>query len=125
MRLLIDENVPNPVAAFLRARGHEVVYARDILPLGADDHVIATYGNEIEAVIVTWNHKHFKRLVSRATYQRYRQVGRISFLCKETIGRQRIAQCIDLIEAEYSLAQQRTDKRILVEIRVDGLFIAT
>ena len=41
MRLLIDENVPDSVAQFFASRGHEVLYARDLLPRGTPDQVIA------------------------------------------------------------------------------------
>ena len=122
MQLLIDQNVPRSVADYLETRGHAALHVKDVLGPTATDQVIVAYANRIGAVVVTWNHKHFKREVTRATQQK-RRVGRISFCCPENMGVQRAKQCMELVEAEYGLAQQRHDKRILIEIRRDTIVI--
>lgn len=122
MLLLIDENVPRSVAAVFQTRGHDIVLVKEALGEGTPDPAVATYADTINAIIITWNHKHFKRWVSRATQGR-RQAGRISFKCEEVKGAQRAEQCMELIEAEYALAQSRKDKRVLIEISRDGIFI--
>ncbi len=103
MLLLIDENVPRSVATVFQTHGHDIVFVKEALGEGTPDPAVVTYADTINAIIVTWNHKHFKRWVSRATQGR-RQAGRISFKCEE------------LIEAEYALAQSRKDKRVLIEL---------
>lgn len=119
MTLLIDENVPESVADFFRERGHNVLSVRDVLLPGTPDSVIAKYGNQIGAIVVTWNHKDFKKLITRvpdglgATFHR---LGRINFRCVEPRGRQRAEDLIDLIEFEYDQCQRLTDKRIMMEI---------
>jgi len=49
MLLLIDENVPDSVAKFFAARGHEIRFVRDLFPGGTPDPVIATWGNRVSA----------------------------------------------------------------------------
>jgi predicted nuclease of predicted toxin-antitoxin system len=103
MRLLVDENVPRSVSEVFREHGHEIIFVKYALGEGTADQAIATYANEIDAIVVTWNHRHFKRWVSRAA-QGQRHVGRISFRLEEVRGAQRARQCMPLIEAEYALA---------------------
>lgn len=122
MRLLIDENVPRSVAEVFRAHGHEILFVKYVLGEGTPDPAIAQHAEAINAIVVTWNHKHFQRWVTRAT-QGQRQAGRISFKLDEARGAQRAEQCMELIEAEYALAQRRKDKRVLIEIRPNGVFI--
>ena len=64
MLLLVDENVPQSVADFFAARGHQVKQVRDILPAGTPDPVIAAVGDQMSAIVVTWD-KDFESLVGR------------------------------------------------------------
>jgi predicted nuclease of predicted toxin-antitoxin system len=77
MLLLIDENVPNSVAEFLAERGHDVRFVRDLFPAGTPDPVIATIGDRLSAVVVTWD-RDFERLVKRipeGNRARFRRLG--------------------------------------------------
>ncbi len=119
MLLLMDENVPDSVTQFFRERGHDVRLVRELFLGGTPDPVIARLGDQMEAIIVTWNHKDFKRLVARVPLgesARLRQLGRISFRCNEAHGRRRAEELIDWIEFEYSQVQQRRDRRLMMEI---------
>jgi predicted nuclease of predicted toxin-antitoxin system len=64
MLLLIDENVPNSVAEIFASRGHEVRFVRDLFPAGTPDPVIATIGERLSAIVVTWD-RDFEQLVKR------------------------------------------------------------
>ena len=119
MHLLVDENVPDSVAQFFKERGHTVTLVRDILPRGTPDQIVALVGDELRAVIVTWNHKDFKRLASRIPEkgrQQFRNLGRITFRCSEAHGRQRLEALIEWVEFEYGQAQKTPDKRMMLEI---------
>lgn len=119
MLLLIDENVPDSVTAFFRERGHEVHLVREVLLPGTPDPVVATLGDTLGAVIVTWNHKDFKKLAARVpegNVQRFRHLGRINFRCNEAHGRRRAEQLIESIEFEYNQVLKLRDRRLLVEI---------
>lgn len=118
MRLLIDENVPDSVAQFFFERGHEIVFARDLLPRGTPDQVIAVLGNELDSIIVSWD-QDFLGLVSRAptrTRRRLRRLGRITYKCRYLNGRRCTEDLIEWIEFEFNQAQRRRDRRMLIQI---------
>jgi predicted nuclease of predicted toxin-antitoxin system len=119
VRLLIDEDVPQSVADYFRERGHEVILVRETLLPGTPDAAIAAIGDQIEAIVVTWNHRDFQRLASRAsigTRQRFRRLGRISFRCSQSRGRARLEQLIHSIEFEYEQSIKQRDPRLIMEI---------
>lgn len=119
MRFLIDENVPDSVADFLRQRGHEVELVRDVLLRGSPDQLVVFTASLQESIVVTLD-RDFKSLIqrmpegSRGTV-RYR-TGRISLRCNPVVARQRIETLIERIEFEYELAQREDDPRLIVEI---------
>ncbi len=119
MVLLVDENVPASVTQFFRERGHEVHLVWDLFPRGTADPVIGKLGDEQAAVVVTWNHRDFKKLAARVPVgqrRRFRRLSLISFRCRESLGRRRAEELIEFIEFAYEQAQRRRDKRLLVEI---------
>ncbi|MEQ8330679.1 MAG: DUF5615 family PIN-like protein [Longimicrobiales bacterium] len=123
MLLLIDENVPNSVAQFLEDRGHDVRFVRDLFPAGTPDPVIATIGDRLSAVVVTWD-RDFERLVKRVpegNRARFRRLGRISFRCNEVRGRELIERWIDMIEFHYQRALEQPDLRMLVQIQENSV----
>jgi predicted nuclease of predicted toxin-antitoxin system len=118
MTLIIDENVPEAVAEFFRARGHIVIAIRDFLGRGAPDDAVAEFGDVEMAVVVTWD-RDFKRLVRRVPLgnrMRFRKLGRISFECRESAGLHRLERLIDHIEFSYSMAQRERDHRLILEV---------
>jgi predicted nuclease of predicted toxin-antitoxin system len=117
--LLIDENVPESVTEVFRQRGHEISYVRDLCLAGTPDPIVAAIGNRMEAVVVTWNHRDFKKLAARIPkggQAAFRKLGRISFRCNEARGRIRAEEIMETIEEEYGRAQRRRDKRLLIEV---------
>jgi predicted nuclease of predicted toxin-antitoxin system len=117
--LLIDENVPDSVARYFRERGHRVTLVREILPRGTADPIVALVGDELRAVVVTWNHKDFKRLIARipeSGRRRFRNLGLITFRCSEANGRRRVEELIEWIEFEYAQAQRLPHQRLMLEI---------
>jgi hypothetical protein len=119
MLLFIDENVPTSVTEFFRSRGHDVRFVWDLFPRGTTDPVIAKLADEQAAVVVTWNHRDFKKLADRVPVghrRRFRRLSLISFRCRESLGRRRAEEYIEFIEFAYERAQRSRDKRLLVEI---------
>ncbi len=126
IRFLVDQNVPDAVPQFLQERGYEVTLIRDVFPTDVEDPVIAKAADDYGAVCVTNNHKHFKGPLGRRPpvgERMLRHSSRISFTCRETVARRRLEEHIDSIEFEWQRAQQRSDKRVLIEISERGLFI--
>jgi hypothetical protein len=52
-----------------------------------------------------------------------RRLGRINFQCADSKGRYRVEQVIEIIEAEYEMAQKRGDERVLVEVLTNSFRI--
>jgi predicted nuclease of predicted toxin-antitoxin system len=123
MLLLIDENVPNSVAEFLAARGHDVRFVRDLFPSGTPDPVIATIGDRLAAIVVTWD-RDFEDLVKRipeGNRAKFRRLGRLSFRCNEVRGRELIEKWIESVEFHYQQAMRRGDFRMIVQIQENAL----
>lgn len=123
MLLLIDENVPNSVAECFSARGHEVKFVRALLPAGTPDPVIATVGDRLAAVVVTWD-KDFDALVRRipaGNRTRFRRLGRISFRCNPAHARRLLERWIEMIELQHRLAAEDPDVRMIAVIQASGV----
>jgi predicted nuclease of predicted toxin-antitoxin system len=122
MLLLIDENVPRSVADFFASRDHDVRYVLDLFPAGVPDPVIATIGDRLSAIVVTWD-RDFETLVRRVpegNRQKFRRLGRISFRCNEVQGRLLLERWISHIEFHYETARQQPDFRMMVQIQESG-----
>ena len=122
MLLLVDENVPNSVAEYFAQRGHDVRFVRDLLPSGTPDPVIATIGDRLSAIVVTWD-RDFEKIVKRipeGNRSAFRRLGRISFQCNEVEGRALLEKWIDLLEFHYAQALQQSDFRMIVQIQKSG-----
>jgi hypothetical protein len=111
MSLLADENVPTAVVRLLRRRGHAVASVRQAFSCGASDKQIAAYARRHNAIVVTWNKKHFEPLfpMGRAGG------GALFFCCPVVAAVDRVESFLDTIELEYDIAQ-RMEMRLLVEI---------
>ncbi len=78
----------------------------------------ATTGT-INGIVVTFNHKHFKKLVARAPAadrQRFRNLGRISLMCAAPRTLSRLEKFIEAIEFHHRQALRQSDKRLMVEL---------
>lgn len=119
MVFLIDEDVPVDVASFLALRQHTVYLVKTVLGAGSPDRSNVLFADRISAVVVTWNHKDYARLIPRRPPDnnwRYRHAGRLSFLCSHPRGQGRLEQFIELIEAEFQGRAAQHDRRVIAEI---------
>lgn len=125
MILLLDEHVPVSLAEVFEGRGHTVYLAKDLLPSGSPDQIVAATADRLGpgAVLVTWD-KDYQALVPRAGKAgagRFRNLSRISFGCPEPQAKARLLQEIDTIEFKHAKAMTLSDKRIIVEITTERL----
>ncbi|WP_209425304.1 DUF5615 family PIN-like protein [Pararhodobacter sp. SW119] len=101
IRFLLDNNVPDSVAHFLRERGHDVELVREIMASDAKDPVVAVAAIEAQRVLISWdkdfNHQRFQQ-------PRFAALSRIGMSCPEPDGAARIAQLIDVVEFTYARA---------------------
>lgn len=123
MQLVTDEMVPDSVGEFLKARRHKVFLVRESLKEGTSDDGVARFANQMEAIVLTWNVKHFDRLLGRKLHRNYPRAGMISFVCEEADGRNRIERFIEVIEAEFAKLQTLSDKRLFIDVATGHLRI--
>lgn len=119
MLLLIDENVPNSVAQVFIDRGHDVRFVRELLAAGSPDPIVATVGDRLSAIVVTWD-RDFEQLVRRVpegNRTRFRGLGRIHFRCNEVKGRLLLTRWIEMIELQYKRALVDPDVRMIAQIQ--------
>lgn len=116
MRLLVDECVPDLVAYAFGDRGHEIRFARDECP-EAPDHGVQHHADQIGAIVVTWNIRHFRQLPrSRRTDQSESRLGRIDFRCEEALGAGRVVELGNLIDTAYAMHQEVSAERFFVRV---------
>lgn len=64
MKFLVDANLGRKFANLLQEAGYDTIFAKDLLPLSADEELLARAANE-ERVVIT-NDKDFGELVFRS-----------------------------------------------------------
>ena len=122
MLLLVDECVHRSVSLVFVEREHTVLYVVEELAPKTPDPIVAAFASQCGATVVTWNFKHYRRLLTRrnkAGELAYPHMGLIGFQCPELSGEARLRAYIDLIEHEYVYVQGLADKRLRVLIGFD------
>jgi predicted nuclease of predicted toxin-antitoxin system len=116
MDFILDENVPNNVADMLLGHGHTAVFIRDYVPPGSPDPLVATVAEQLNAVLISFDgdFQHIAPRVPQGQRARYRSLSRIWMRCFEPDGAERLEQALSLVEAEFMLAQQKADRRMLM-----------
>lgn len=115
---MLDENVPASVAAKLIELGHEAVFIKDCVPPGSPDQLVATVSEQMAAVLVSFDGD-FQKIAPRIPNghrRRFRALSRIWLRCTEPQAASRIEASIELIVAEYEIAQGRADARMHIWI---------
>lgn len=98
-------------------------FVRDLFPAGTPDPVIATTGDHLSAIVVTWD-RDFDRLARRipeGNRARFRRLGRISFRCSESHGRRLIERWIGYIEYHFERVSEGADARMIVQIQENAI----
>ncbi len=122
IHFLLDEDVPEAVAQFLRDREHIVTWSRALIPLGSPDPLVVREADRLGAVIVTWNRRHFHPIIRReqsGVLPRFPRAGLLSFKCNRVHAVNRLSDLIELVEREYAECQRQDDKRLIFEIWED------
>jgi predicted nuclease of predicted toxin-antitoxin system len=116
--VLLDQNVPDSVAPVFEEHGHEVIFLRDILPTDSPDQVVADVSETEGAVLVSCD-RDFRRIAPRipeGQRRRFARLSRISLECSEPQAANRVRVAMSFIEAEYAIAQEANDPRMIVTI---------
>ncbi len=116
---LADECVAESACKFLEERGHEVIRAKDTVPEGTEDPIVAKVAEDLAAILLT-DDADFRTIIARrpdGQRRRFRKLSRVHLACKHSQAINRLAAAIALIEFEFELAQTRTDKRIIIDVK--------
>lgn len=111
MILVIDEHI--------RQRGHTTHLVTQSTIMGSPDGVVCALAEQLGAIVVTFDHKHYLRLLPRIPQSgmlRFPNTGRISFNGSADMALERLRAVIEDIEDEARKAQTREDRRVLVII---------
>lgn len=122
LRFFLDNNVPDSVGRTLAAAGHVVIYQRDVVAKDAKDGEVALTSALNDAILITFNRRHFKAIASRfrVSNRRLKKLSRIDLMCTEPEAAKRIEAGLSFIEFEWQLAQKSGDKRMFLEIQGNG-----
>ncbi|MGB7404667.1 MAG: DUF5615 family PIN-like protein, partial [Pacificimonas sp.] len=91
---------------FLTERGHEVLRAKDKVPEGTPDPIVAKVAQDLEAILLT-DDSDFDTVAARrpdGQKQRFRRLSRIRLGCKHAKVVERLTAAISLVEFEYEIA---------------------
>lgn len=119
MRFFLDHCVPTSVAQEFTRAGHEVILQKEAIPGDSADSLVAIASVENDAILVSFD-KDFKAIASRfnVSQRRLRKLSRVAFKCTYDQAAKRLKQgAMAFIENEWAIAQQKSDKRMFVEVQ--------
>ena len=99
-----DNDVEDAVGDFLRDSGHTVYRLRDVMRADSPDPIVDANCRENGLVLITHNHKHFKRIsreLREATGTQRKQVSRIDMECHQSEAVDRLRELLPYIEMEW------------------------
>ena len=118
MYFMLDENVPASVAEVLKKLGHKAEFLREYIATGSPDPVVATVSQEFNAVLISTDGD-FKKIAPRipdGQKTRFKKLSRVHLRCGGRQAAQRLEKAMSFIEAEFEIANNSTDRRMLLEI---------
>lgn len=115
---MLDENVPERVAAVLRDLGHEVVRSTELVVAGSPDQVVATAAQEGGWILVSHDNdfKRIERLCSEGQQGRFPRLSRLLLSCPEPRSAERLEAFMPVVQAEFDRVQVLPDSRLIVDI---------
>jgi predicted nuclease of predicted toxin-antitoxin system len=118
MRLFIDHCVPESVPKMLEEHGYTVIRLREKTAPDSPDSLVAAVAEANNAVLVTMDGD-FKAIAARTGIgqRRYKRLSLIRFeRCRESKAAPRLKFALSLIEHEWAIANEGSDRRIFVVI---------
>jgi predicted nuclease of predicted toxin-antitoxin system len=118
VRFLLDHCVPASVADVLRARGHSCLLLADVLPTDSADIVVARAAEINDCVLVTQDND-FKQVIRKTpdgARNSVKKLSRILLQCESFNCAKRVSLALSLIELEWSICQNSSDKRMFIYI---------
>ncbi len=116
--LVVDEMLDAEPLAPAVAHGARLIFINEVMP-GAMDPDVAAFANLHTAIVATMNNSDFRQIISRMPEDnrvRHRKASLLAFTCEYERNRSRLAAVWDFVVSEWTLAQERPDKRVFLEI---------
>jgi predicted nuclease of predicted toxin-antitoxin system len=123
MRLFVDHCVPESVPKMLEEAGYAVIRLREKTAPDSPDSLVAAVAEANDAVVVTMDGD-FKAIAARTGIgqRRYRRLSLIRFeKCRESKAAHRLKQALSLIEHEWAIGSEGSDRRIFVVITASAI----
>jgi hypothetical protein len=127
IRFLLDQNVDDAVADFLRSCGHQALLTREVFSPQAPDQLLMVTA-DIDGLVVVSHDKNFGNLASlfppgyRGKFEK--GAGRLLLSVRETQAVHRLQAEMEIIELHYEFAL-RQRRRFLVTITNTGIQVTT
>ena len=104
----------------LQRHGHSTSYINDYAPKGSPDPLVATVAEELVAILISLpGDGDFEKIAPRVLKgqrMRFRKLSRIRMRCGEPQAAKRLETALDLVATEFSLAQKRSDSRMMMTV---------
>ena len=124
LKLFLDEGVPESVGRCFAAVGHNVIYFKEAAVPGSPDQLVAAVSEANDAVLIALDGDMRKIAQRRGVGQRrFRKLSLIKLSCRETRAASRVQKAMSLIEHEWRLASDKSDRRVFIEIGNDVIRI--
>ena len=115
----------NSVGDCIRSLGHDVSHIRDHSVPGTEDRTVVFIADQLSAVVITRNRKHFRPLIHRNDAETLRETpnaGLLTMKVPEADSPKYLEQWMPMIEAAFALRQLHAiDKRFIADLTVTGL----
>jgi len=121
MLLLFDENAPRSLGSCFKREGHDILSVGVDLAKTVSDNEVILYARAREAVIVTWNHKHFPPRAQRelpATRIHLRTWGLLTYHLPEPDALQRSADLLETILFEHGQCATRRPACLILRMEI-------
>ena len=118
MRFFADHNIPESVCKALEAAGYETIRLREKTASDSPDMLVAAVAEANNAILVTMD-SDFKSMVRRSGigHQRFRKLSLLRFeRCRESQAAHRLKTALSLIEHEWQVGKEASDRRMFVVI---------
>lgn len=115
---MLDENVPMSAKRFLETTGYEVTFIRELIPQGSVDQLVAFVAENQDSILLSFDGD-FQKIAPRVPdgqKSRFKKLSRIWLRCSELQSARRIEKAFELIQSEFELSRQQSDRRMLIWI---------
>jgi predicted nuclease of predicted toxin-antitoxin system len=104
----------------LREKGHEAIFMRDSITTGSSDPLVCKAAKANDAILVACDGD-MRQLVKRYGVSNglYKKLSLLKLSCGHAQALNRLRQTMSLIEHEWVFSEEKTSRRLHVEIKND------